>query len=92
MNKKPGTSKNNKGLAIKDGGGPQKTQKRFKSLLDVRRFLGRVLNDLDADKIQESKARTLGYLCSIMRDVIRDSDLETRVKKLESEVAKNGNA
>jgi hypothetical protein len=76
-------------LSLEAGGGERKTQIRLKSLLDIRRFMARVLNDLDSDKTTESKARTLGYLCSVLRDVIKDSDLETRVKKLESEMEKN---
>lgn len=85
------TKKNNasKDLSLKAGGVERKTQIRLKSLLDIRRFMARVLNDLDADKIVESKARTLGYLCSILRDIIKDSDLESRVLKLEQEALKN---
>jgi len=62
---------------------------RFKTLLDVRRFLARVCNDLDRNNIGESKARTFGYLCAVMRDIIKDSDLETRVLRLEKELEKN---
>ncbi|MDP1991019.1 MAG: hypothetical protein Q8K00_08340 [Syntrophales bacterium] len=91
MKEKPKTVKDRKELPPKDGGGTRKTQIRFKTLCDIRRFLARTLNDLDADKIIDVKARTLGYLCSVMRDVIRDSDLETRILKLEQEAAKNDN-
>jgi len=86
--------KNNAGkdLSLKGGGVERKTQIRLKSLLDIRRFMARVLNDLDADKISESKARTLGYLCSVLRDIIKDSDLESRVLKLEQEALKHDNA
>ncbi len=73
------------------GGGARKTQIRMKSLTDVRRFMARVINDLDDNRIFESKARTLGYLCSVLRDIIRDSDLEERILKLEMEMKKNGN-
>ena len=76
---------NKKNLHSK-AGGAHKTQIRVKSLLDIRRFMARTLNDLDTDKITESKARTLGYLCSVMRDVIKDSDLESRIIKLEQGV------
>lgn len=78
-----------KGLCHEPGGCDRKTQIRLKNLLDVRRFLARVLNDLDANRIQESKAKALGYLCSIMKDIIRDSDLEQRITKLEKEIEKN---
>jgi formylmethanofuran:tetrahydromethanopterin formyltransferase len=52
--------------------------------------MARVLNDLDTNKITEVKARTLGYLCSVLKDVIKDSDLEARVSRLEREI-ENGN-
>lgn len=71
--------------------GDRKTQIRLKTLCDIRRFLARVLNDLDANIIPESKAKALAYLCSIMKDIIRDSDLEQRIAKLEQGI-KNGNA
>lgn len=77
-------------LSPETGGGGRKTQIRMKSLGDIRRFMARVLNDLDSDKITEVKARTLGYLCSVLKDVIKDSDLEARVSRLEREI-ENGN-
>ncbi len=74
------------GLCHGAGGCDRKTQIRLKTLLDVRRFLARVLNDLDTNRIQESKAKAFAYICSIMKDIIRDSDLEQRIAKLEKEV------
>lgn len=71
--------------------GGRKQQVRLKTLGDVRRLLSRVANDVDANIIQEGKARTLAYILSIMRDVIKDSDLEARILKLEQEAAKNVN-
>lgn len=62
---------------------------RLKSLADVRRFLAATVNDLRNGATTESKAKTLGYLCSILKDVIQGSDLEQRIEKLEREVTKN---
>jgi len=76
-------------LSLSAGGCGRKTQVRMKSLTDVRRFMARVINDLDDSRIIESKARTLGYLCSVLRDIIRYSDLEERILKLEREVERN---
>ena len=64
----------------------RKYQVRLKSLADVRRFLARVANDLDADIIDPTKARTLGYLGATLQAVIRDSTLEERVAALEKSV------
>lgn len=89
MKKKANSDKHGKDLSLEAGGEGRKTQVRLKSLGDIRRFMARIANDLDADRIQESKARTLGYLCSVLRDVVKDSDLEARVLKLEKEMIKN---
>lgn len=78
-------------LIAEAGGSDRKTQIRLKTLSDIRRFLARVLRDLDSNRIMESKAKALGYLCSIMKDIIRDSEFEQRLTKLEKEV-KNDNA
>lgn len=70
----------------------QKTKKRFNSICDIKRFLSRVMNELDADIIPENKAKALGYLCNIMKDCIKEGDLEARILKLEQEALKNDNA
>jgi len=57
--------------------------KRLKNLQDVRRFLARVANDLDSDKISEGKARTLAYVCSILNQVIKDGEIEQRLEAVE---------
>ena len=67
MKKKSVKNDSAEDLRPEAGGGARKTQVRFKNLGDVRRFMARVLNDLDADIITEVKARTLGYLCSVLR-------------------------
>jgi hypothetical protein len=90
VKKKSVKNNSDEDLRPEAGGSARKTQVRFKNLGDVRRFMARVLNDLDADIITEVKARTLGYLCSVLRDVIKDSDLEARVSRLEREI-ENGN-
>jgi len=74
---------------IKDLG--RKRKIRLNSICDIRRFLARVTNELDGDLISDGKARSLGYLCNIMKDVIRDGDLEARIVKLEQETVKHEN-
>lgn len=53
MKKKADSNNSGKDLTVKDGGVSRKTQIRLKSLLDIRRFMARIANDLDADRIQE---------------------------------------
>ena len=69
----------------------QKRKIRFNKISDIRRFLARVANELDSDMISDGKARSLGYLCNIMKDIIMSGDLESRILKLELEALKNGN-
>ncbi len=61
----------------------RKYRKRLKTLLDVRRFLADVANQLNQDEIPESKARGLAYICSILQAVIKDADIEKRLEVLE---------
>lgn len=92
-NDRPKRGKVNKGkdLSTPPPGVKRKTAIRFKSLADLRRFMARTLNDLEAGKIVEGKARVLGYLCSVLMGIIKDGDLEARILKLEQEAAKNEN-
>ena len=92
VKKKAEKVNNGKDSDPKAGGCKRKTAIRFKRLADIRRFMARVLNDLDADKIVEGKARVLGYLCSVLMGIIKDGDLEARILKLEEEARKHANA
>ena len=65
----------------------RKYQKRLKTLTDVRRYLSSIINALDKGELEESKARCLTYMCSILSQVIRDSDLEGRIEALEKQQA-----
>ena len=65
---------------------------RLNKLSDCRRFLARVINDLDSDQINESKARALTYSASILSQVIEKSDLENRVESLERALKIQGGA
>ena len=56
---------------------------RLKTLSDIRRFSARVANMLFKDEISEGKARALAYLASVMKDVIKESDMEERIAALE---------
>jgi uncharacterized protein YutE (UPF0331/DUF86 family) len=61
---------------------------KLRKMADIRRLLARIINQLDADKITESKARGMGYLCNILRDVIECSELESRIALLEKQMDK----
>jgi hypothetical protein len=63
--------------------GKKDSQLRFESARDVKRFLARTLNRFDSDKITSEKAKTIGYLCGKIVEVIRESDIEQRLTELE---------
>ena len=69
---------------------PLKTKKppkrRLKSLCDVRRYLADLINSARAGEVDPCLASKLGFLLNILRGVIVDSDLESRVKRLEEEL------
>jgi len=60
--------------------------KRLKNLADLRRFLARIINQLEAGQIDPSIAGKLGYLTGILTRVIEGSDLENRVSTLEKDL------
>jgi len=59
---------------------------RLKTLSDVRRFMANITNKLNNEEIEESKARCFGYLCSVLKDLIKDSDMESRLAALEKKM------
>ncbi|MGD9826043.1 hypothetical protein [Desulfobacter sp.] len=63
----------------------------LKSLSDLRRFVGKVLNELYRDEMPEGRARALFHGASVLKDVIRDGDLEQRISQLEKTMKENGN-
>lgn len=67
------------------GGGVVKQKKRLKTLNDVRVFLAGIINDLNQGLIDESRAKSFGYLCNVLAGIVKDSDLESRIEKLEKQ-------
>ena len=61
----------------------------MKTLDDIRKFLADVINKLNRDEIDPTKAGKLGYLCQITAKIIEGSDLEDRVSELERIVENN---
>ena len=71
------------------GGVPSK--RRLQSADDVRKFLADLVNRLNRNEIDVARAGRLGYLASILVGVLRDSDLETRIRALEARLAEATN-
>ena len=58
----------------------------LKTLSDLRRFVGKIANELYRDEIDTDRARALAYLSNVLKDIIKDSDLEVRLRSLEEKM------
>lgn len=56
---------------------------RLNSPDDLRRFIVRVINDLNEGVINESQAKTYGYLGNCLTKIFETVDLAARIEKLE---------
>ncbi|HEY5576410.1 MAG TPA: hypothetical protein VIK34_06805 [Clostridiaceae bacterium] len=56
----------------------------------VKRLLNRTLNQLLKDEITTEKARTIGYLSSIILKALETQELEQRMIELERQLLKKG--
>lgn len=55
---------------------------------DILKLLQYTANALLKNEIEESKAKTLTYICSTANQVIKTHDIEQQIKELEQEVKK----
>ncbi|PTV92900.1 hypothetical protein C8C76_1637 [Halanaerobium saccharolyticum] len=66
--------------------GANKMYKNKIHLTDIdscRRYLSRVINQLDAGAIDGQAARDRGYIIKIIAELIKDGELSERVEELE---------
>lgn len=64
--------------------------KRLKTMQDVRKFLAFATNEFSLDRMDAQKAKAIAYLCSILHQIIKNSDLESRIEELERAINKVG--
>jgi hypothetical protein len=64
-----------------------KYTKRLKTLSDLRRFLASQISALDKNEITENRLRCLAYGLGVLSGIIKDSELEERLTKLEQAAA-----
>ena len=70
---------------------PEKIKKRninINDAGDVKRLLNSIINDLRNGEIDSKSANAIGYLANIMLKAVEISDMEGRLKTLETEIAK----
>lgn len=61
------------------------SRKRFNTLSDCRRYLASVVNQVDSGDLDPQVAGRLGYLVNILVGIIKDNDIEERLKNLEKQ-------
>jgi hypothetical protein len=61
-------------------------ERRLNNSCDVRRYLANLINRVEGGKAEVSKAKTLGYLCSLLLRALETSDLEKRIEELEKKL------
>lgn len=59
---------------------------RLRNLDDIRRLLASTINDFRSRRMSADEARCTAYVANILISAIKDSDIETRLKKLEERV------
>ena len=62
---------------------------RLKTISDVSRYLGKLINQVERGEIESGTAGRLGYLANILVGALKDSELEERVNKLETALNTN---
>ena len=61
-------------------------KRRFNTLSDCRRYLADALNRLESGEIESDGVRVRSYSVGILSKIIENSDLEARVKALETKI------
>lgn len=64
-----------------------KNKVRLQDAKDARRFMQRVINAYDDDRIETEKARAFGYLIKVFLDAYESGELVERVEELEENIA-----
>ena len=60
-------------------------------LNSCRRYLSRVINQLDDGVIDGKEARDRGYIIKIIADILQEQDIEREVQKISEQLAKVNN-
>ena len=61
----------------------RKGYSQLSSLSDIRKFVSKLINDRRRDNIDSSMSRDCGYLSKILMEIMQNSEIEERIKKLE---------
>jgi len=62
---------------------------KLHTITDVSRYLAKLINRLDRDEIEESRAGKLAYMCNVLKSCLETGDLERRLEALEAQLAED---
>lgn len=68
-----------------------KKKRRLRSLDDVVRLLGSVINQVESGEMEEGRARAICYAAGILRQALESSELVKRIEALEEAAGHAGN-
>jgi hypothetical protein len=57
--------------------------RRLKTLVQVRHALSYIWREIDADRMDTQKGRTLIYLCAVLKTIIEGDEYEKRLEEIE---------
>jgi len=84
------TTKTQDSIELPEGATPPEEKKprrrRLRTLADLSRFMGSLINDCRCGDIEPPLAARLGYLINIQKSILSEGELEARIQALETEL------
>ena len=84
------TTKTQDSIELPEGATPPEEKKprrrRLRTLADLSRFMGSLINDCRCGDIEPALAARLGYLINIQKSILSEGELEARIQALETEL------
>jgi len=84
------TTQTQDSIELPEGATPPEEKKprrrRLRTLADLSRFMGSLINDCRCGDIEPALAARLGYLINIQKSILSEGELEARIQALETEL------
>lgn len=65
-------------------------RRALRNMTDLRLFVSHILREVQSDKLDVAKARTLFYGATVLQGLIRENDIEQRLDTIERLLAGKG--
>jgi hypothetical protein len=63
-------------------------RRALRNMQDLRLFVAHILREVQNNKMDVTKARTLFYGATVLQNLIRDNEIEQRITEIEKALAK----